>query len=218
MTVNYDNFAKTFSKSRKNMKWEEIEYFISFLSDKKDISILDIWCGNWRLLFNLKHLKWFKYLWVDLSRSLLDEAKKNNPNNDFVELDMIDISNIKQKFSFVFLIASFHHLNTIKQRKKVLKNIFKLLKDNWIVFLTNWSLNGEFYRKKYTNNIITWSENEFLSMDYNIKIWDYSRYYHWFNINELKYLFEYSGFKIIENREFNNKKNFISILKKNETK
>jgi hypothetical protein len=31
MSVDYNNFAKTFSKSRKNMKWEEIDYFLSFL-------------------------------------------------------------------------------------------------------------------------------------------------------------------------------------------
>jgi hypothetical protein len=32
MSVDYNNFAKTFSNSRKNMKWEEIDYFVSFLS------------------------------------------------------------------------------------------------------------------------------------------------------------------------------------------
>jgi hypothetical protein len=31
MSVNYNDFAKTFSNSRKNMKWEELEYFLSFL-------------------------------------------------------------------------------------------------------------------------------------------------------------------------------------------
>jgi hypothetical protein len=27
--TNYDNFAHTFSNSRKNLKWSEIEYFLS---------------------------------------------------------------------------------------------------------------------------------------------------------------------------------------------
>jgi len=30
-TQNYDNFAQTFSASRKNMKWEEIDYFMDYL-------------------------------------------------------------------------------------------------------------------------------------------------------------------------------------------
>jgi DNA-binding transcriptional regulator YiaG len=29
--VSYDNFARTFSNSRKNLKWEEINYFFGFL-------------------------------------------------------------------------------------------------------------------------------------------------------------------------------------------
>jgi hypothetical protein len=32
MATDYNNFAKTFSSSRKNMKWEELEYFFSLLS------------------------------------------------------------------------------------------------------------------------------------------------------------------------------------------
>jgi hypothetical protein len=40
--VNYDNFAKIFSNSRKNMKWEEIEYFLKFLKQKEKSSILDV--------------------------------------------------------------------------------------------------------------------------------------------------------------------------------
>ena len=39
--VNYDNFAKTFSDSRKNMKWEEIEYFLEKY-DLADKNILDV--------------------------------------------------------------------------------------------------------------------------------------------------------------------------------
>jgi hypothetical protein len=42
MTVNYNNFSKTFSQSRKNMKWEEIEYFLETLQNKQDITILDV--------------------------------------------------------------------------------------------------------------------------------------------------------------------------------
>ena len=43
--VNYDQFAHTFSQSRNDMKWEELEYFLShyteYIDDKK---ILDIGC------------------------------------------------------------------------------------------------------------------------------------------------------------------------------
>jgi hypothetical protein len=57
MSVDYNNFATTFSNSRKNMKWEEIDYFISYFTtpltkgvrggaktDNSNLSILDIGC------------------------------------------------------------------------------------------------------------------------------------------------------------------------------
>jgi len=47
--VDYNDFAKTFSQSRKNMKWEEITYFLTspltpLLKGEgdKEVSILDI--------------------------------------------------------------------------------------------------------------------------------------------------------------------------------
>jgi len=130
MVVDYNKFAKTFSESRKNMKWQEIEYFLSSLSTEKKYSFLDIWCWNWRLLKFLIE-KWFNtenYLWIDLSSWLLDEAKKFFPKNNFLELNMLDLEKINKKFDYIFLIASFHHLENIEDRKKVLNNLNNLLK------------------------------------------------------------------------------------------
>gem|GEM_PF-719461 len=46
MVVDYNNIAKKFSNSRKNLKWEELDYFFKRLANKESISILDIGCGN----------------------------------------------------------------------------------------------------------------------------------------------------------------------------
>jgi hypothetical protein len=47
--VNYNYFAETFSNSRKNLLWPEIDYFVSYLKsifinkkNKENIFILDI--------------------------------------------------------------------------------------------------------------------------------------------------------------------------------
>jgi len=215
MTVNYNNFAKTFSNSRKNMKWEEIDYFLSFLTWKENLNILDMWCGNWRFLWVLKeNLEYFNYLWVDLSKWLLTEARKLHTENEFLELNMLEISKIKQKFTHIFFIASFHHLNTLKDRKKVLSKAYDLL-ENWgKIFMTNWALDSELNKEKYSKSIMENSENEFWSLDYIIKIGQYNRYYHCFDLSELEYLFNQTWFEIIENREFENKRNFISIIQK----
>jgi len=232
--VDYNSFAKTFSDSRKNMKWEEISYFLWFIDGEK--KILDVWCGNGRFLWELKKL-WIKendYLWIDLSKWLLSEAKNNYPWYNFQELNMLDLNKSNSflllggrlGWGAIFFIASFHHLNSIEDRLKVLKDTFNLLESWWIVFMTNWALDSEFNKEKYKDSIISpsplkgegargWGfKNDFWSKDYNIKIWKFTRFYHCFSLDELEYLSREVWFEIIENREFDNQKNYILILKK----
>jgi SAM-dependent methyltransferase len=220
--VDYNNFAKTFSNSRKNLKWEEIEYFLSFIESINNIlkdwkKVLDIGAWNWRLLSHLKETKvvFSEYLWIDLSEWLLEEANFLHPEARFLHLNMQDLDKIKENFNIIFFIASFHHLTEIKDRLDVLKKTYDLLEKWWIVVMTNWSLNSEINTKKYNSSVIKNTKNRFWSIDYNIKIWEFDRYYHCFDLKELEYLFLESWFKIIENREFENKKNFVSILRKN---
>lgn len=214
--VNYNNYAKTFSNSRKNLKWEEIDYFLNFIKWKQNLNILDIWCWNWRLVWELinKKINFSNYIWIDLSKWLLNEAKTQYPNFEFLELNMLNLDKIDNKFDIIFFIASFHHLNNIEDRLKVLENTYRLLNKWWMIFMTNWALNSKFNIKKYQDSVITWSNNEFWSTDYNIKIWEFIRYYHCFNLNELNFLFNKIWFSIMMNKLFTNFKNFISILKK----
>lgn len=216
--VDYNKIAKWFSNSRKNMKWEEMDYFFSFLVWKKNISILDIWCGSGRLLeqfsnsFDIDNLN---YLWLDLSDEMLKHAKENFPKKSFFKLDMLNIDKLKSvKFDYIFFVASFHHLENLENRLEVLKNVKELLNDDGKIFFTNWSLNSKINNDKYEKDLVKNSKNKFWSTDYKINFWEYARYYHCFNLKELEYLFKESDFEIIENRGFDNKKNIISIIKK----
>jgi len=222
MSVDYNKFAKTFSKSRKNMKWEEIDYFLDLIDDIKNKKILDIWCGSWRFLSHLKNyiFKWDSfeeqnYLWVDLSEWLLDQAKLEYKEANFLQLNMLDIDKLEHKFDYIFFIASFHHLDNLYDRLEVLKKAYNLLNEWWKIFMTNWALNSELNSERYKSSIIENSKNKFWSLDYNIKIWVYKRYYHCFDLSELNFLFDKAWFKFIENRLFDNKRNFISIIEKN---
>lgn len=246
----YDNIATKFAKSRKNMKWEEISYFIEkyFLNsiphpspllqereqeNFKNISILDVWCGSWRLLEQIWKIYWsydFDYLWIDLSPEMIEEARKNFSDDMFEVLDMEDLDKLEgKKFDFVFFIASFHHKKFLREREKTLKNLKKVLKENSIVFMTNWALDSEINKEKYKNAEIFFTEKDFeniddfeekqkekkfWSKDFSIKFWEFYRYYHCFTLEELQFLFEENNFEIIENRLFENGRNFISILRK----
>ena len=215
--VDYNNFAETFAKSRKNMKWWEIDYFIWKYLDNSHVKILDIWCGTARLLSQISNkinIEKIDYTWVDLSKELLLEAQKNFPEKKFLNLNMINIDEIKEKFNNIFFIASFHHLNSIEQRDLVLKKARNLLEENWKIFMTNWALNSALNKEKYKNSQIENSLNNFWSIDYNVKIWKFTRFYHCFSLEELEFLAKKNNFKIIENRLFDNQKNFITILEK----
>lgn len=213
--VDYNDFAKTFAKSRKNMKWEEIYYFFNKIWKFEWLNILDIWCWSWRLVSHIKDYfdGNFYYTWIDSSSDMISEAKKEHSNYEFFTQNMKEIS-LEKKYDLVFFIASFHHLKTIDERIEVLNNLKKIFKKDSIIFMTNWSLNSEINNEKYFSSKIPSSENEFWSSDYNIKIWEFYRYYHCFSLEELEYIFKEAWFQVIENREFENKRNFISIIKK----
>jgi hypothetical protein len=95
-----------------------------------------------------------------------------------------------------------------------LENAYNLLENDWIIFMTNWALESDLNREKYKDSKISGSTNEFWSSDFNIKIWEFSRFYHSFNLKELEHLVYQNGFELIENREFEWGKNIISVMKK----
>lgn len=216
MTVDYNKFAKSFADSRKNMKWAELEYFFSHMQQG---SILDIWCGSGRLIEQYNGFFWTfpkEYLWVDLSEWLLEEARKMYPKISFQQANMLNISNITKwdKFSNAFLIASFHHLQSIHERESFLHNLYQVLDDWARVYLTNWALDSNVNKTKYANSQIFNSVNKFGSTDYNILFWDNHRFYHCFSLDELESLSKIAWFTILENRLFDWDRNLITILEK----
>jgi len=207
--VDYNKFAETFSKSRKNLKWPEIEYIIDYINTNfhKQISIFDVWCGNWRLLRSLISSKLdFQYLWTDSSSWMINEAKTLFPENQFQVLDMLNIDKVWHKFDIIFFIASFHHLHLIEDRLNVLNKAKNLLNTWWIIMMTNWNL-------LWKNNFEKYEESYLWNGDFNIKIGKFTRYYHSFQLDELENLFISSELKIIKNEFFGDGNNSLSIIK-----
>lgn len=216
--VNYDLYAHTFSQSRKGMKWEEITYFLdTYKNSINQKNILDIWCGNGRLLEHLQKSSFenYNYIWIDSSLGIIAEAKKIFPNTDFFVCDMMDLETLWRKdFEAIFFIASFHHLQTIEERLKVLESVKNIIKKWSTLFMTNWALESEMNFQKYHSCIIPDSKNKFWSQDFIIKIGEFDRYYHSFSLEELEYLFKTTWYEILENRLFENQRNMISVITK----
>lgn len=221
--MSYDAFASTFSQSRKNLRWGEIEYFVEYMKNIfptpmtmgdwggfSPISILDVGCGNGRFIDSLESSEPpCSYLGIDASTGMIEEAKKLHPNNTFQVLDMKHLEELsgEEKYDIIVFIASFHHLHTVQERAEVLEKTKKLLKRWGVVLMTNWNLRGEPLFSKYRNGY--WWNG-----DFQIKIGAHERYYHGFTIAELDQLFQENGYEVIENRVFEGGKNIISIFTK----
>ncbi len=217
----YNEIAKDFSETRYKI-WPEFEYFKGYLEKGQDI--LDVGCGNGRLLELLKEYN-PNYLGIDFSQKLIDQAKKKWPDYNFQIGDALDLSSLSQKFDIVFLIASLHHIPSQKLRIKVLRNVYSVLKPNGKLLMINWNL----WQKRYLKYIIKYSlmkmsqpAKEIIEgvKARNLDLQDvfipwqrkYLRYVHAFTELNISRLMKKTSFEIIKN--VSNKRNIITVAEK----
>ena len=206
--MSYDAFATTFSNSRKNLHWEELDAIIKDMSEHGYTRILDIGCGNGRFIANYE---WraihdtLQYLWIDASKGMIEEAQKLYPKHEFRVWSMESIWSdgmISWPYDAILFLASFHHLATEEQRIDTLKQAKQLLTLGGRIYLTNWNLLDQAkYADAHTSD-----------GNFAIKIWAHSRYYHGFTLDELAWVFRESWLQIVENRIFEWWRNLYSIL------
>lgn len=132
----YNQIAQEFSESRQ-FPWKDFECFKAYY--RSNFKVLDLGCGNGRLLTFLKKEGYKSYLGMDQSGELLKQAKKAHPKEHFIETDMSEALPVKEKVDAIFAIASFHHLPS-KDQLQALKNWKKVLKPGGYIFMTNWNL------------------------------------------------------------------------------
>jgi len=220
----YDQIAEQFSDSRYKV-WPEFEYFKGYLQNGQDV--LDLGCGNGRLLELLKDYK-INYLGIDYSKKLIAEAQQDWPalqgksNKNFIISDILDL-NLKEKYDLVFLVATLHHIPSQRLREKVLLNVKSVLKPSGKLLMTNWNLWQKRYLKyiiKYTLLKIAETEKEIngikpeeLDLQDVFIPWQkkYQRYIHAFTENNIASLLKKTGFEIIKN--VSNTRNIITVAK-----
>ncbi len=161
--------------------------------------------------------KKFDYLGLDFAENLIAEARKQFPEFDFKVAEMEGLKLEPESFDMIFLIASFHHLDTKNKRKEVLKNIYQALKPGGLLFMTNWDLRQKKYLKSFLNQ--WWKKRAwndcFISWQKYLgdkqKLW---RYYHSFTESELKDLLLTTGFKLEPKGVYKTKWNVNCLVKK----
>lgn len=199
---NYQEIAAHFDLTRKKHTWPELEKIISFLKDGD--SVLDVGCGNGRLLENIKDKK-INYLGVDNSSNLISLAQKNYPQHNFQIADILELEKmISQKYDLVISVAVLHHLPSLELRQQAVLQLLKMANSSGRVIFSVWRLwNKTKYLKLIFKNTIKkiffhndleirdlvfpWKDNQGEKIS--------QRYYHAFTKGELKSLLRSLGLK-----------------------
>jgi len=185
--LNYNRIASEFSSKREHLT-DDILYLKKYIN--KDDSVLDLGCGNGRLIEMLQSSN--KYLGIDNSDKLIEVAKKRYPGYNFTISDILELK-LNKKFNIILSLSVIHHIPQ-KYQKRFIETISKHLNKNGIVIVTSWK-----YKKDLVKNSKKISQNEFLYpfKDSNGKILA-ERYFYKFSKKELENLFTQNKFKIIE--------------------
>jgi ubiquinone/menaquinone biosynthesis C-methylase UbiE len=208
----YDNIAKEFDSTRKG-EWENFSLILPYV--KNNDYVVDLGCGNGRLLNFLEKNRKIKYLGVDNSKTLLELAKKHYNKALFLHADILDLPIENNTVDKALAIASIHHIPSKELRAKAIKEAYRILKNNGVFILTVWNL----FQPKYKKYIWTARLKCLFSLgSYDLRDtfipWGKSgikRYYYAFKFNELKKLLENNGFEIIKTHIDDN---FLFICKK----
>lgn len=208
----YNSIADDFDQTRK-MKWPEFEIFLPYI--KKDDKLSDIGCGNGRLLAYLKEKRKVEYTGIDNSSELLEHAKKQHKEANFMIGDMLSLPIKDNTFDTTVSIAALHHIPSKKLREKAVKELGRITKKNGTLIITCWNL----FQAKYKKYIWKSRIKSILSLGkYDMRDtfipWAKSgtnRYYYAFKESELEDLLTKNHLEIIKKQTG---RNFLFICKK----
>ncbi|MGH7204428.1 MAG: class I SAM-dependent methyltransferase [Candidatus Levyibacteriota bacterium] len=175
----YDDNAKEYGELTYTESPERlIQKFISMLPRKA--SVLDAGCGGGRDC-GLLLKKGAKVTGLDISKGLLQFAKKKNPDVDFIEGSFLELPFANDTFDGIWARAAILHLEKIEDVRKSLHEFHRVLKKNGILHI-------------YTREQLG-KEKTVLVSDRHTKQQRFFRYY---QKEELKTYLEEMSFTILE--------------------
>lgn len=207
---NYEQIAEHYNETRKKHLmplWGELLKYAGEV--KEGASVLDVGCGNGRLLEAFEG-KQINYLGIDQDKKLIEKAKKQKPGYKFLVADLLDLGKVSEyDFDHLFSIAVMHHLPGEKLRIKAFRQLKNKINDNGEIIITVWNMWSNKWRKKrYKQAIFKFFLLKLIKknkMDFGDILFDWKnskgqivskRYYHAFTKNELKKTAKKAGLKV----------------------
>jgi ubiquinone/menaquinone biosynthesis C-methylase UbiE len=199
----YNRIADKFSSTRGFLP-NDIIVLKSYTNDSD--RILDLGSGNGRLSELFSEMK-IRYTGIDFSTELLKCARKKYPEKKFLLADALRLPILDKTYNIVYCLSVLHHIPSKEFRLKFLREAYRVLKPCGQLVLTVWNMQ----KIPLAKNLIM--KNNFLrflnisKLDYNDLFYPFKdqfgkiqaeRYIHSFNENELKELFQFVGFKVVD--------------------
>lgn len=195
----YELSSSDFSETR-NFSWQGWNQLLPFFKKKvngHDPHILDLGCGNGRLLEFLQiHLgQKFTYLGLDSSESLLEIAKDKYRKHNFQHFDLIQkylnsgkiILPITEKFDLIVLFGLTHHLPSSTLRQQLFSDLKKYLSKDAFLIVSNWQFAAE--PERFLKNTLTLSriwQNQKIKLLSKLKL-----FFLWLNLEKDDYILDW---------------------------
>ncbi len=170
--------------------WKVVCEFLDSFSDKGDLKLLDLGCGNGRHLEYALKIGFcdFNLVGCDFSENQLDVTKKKG--FEVAQADLESLPFESNSFDIVICIASFHHLLEREEQLKALNEMRRVVKSNGVILLSNWFPKKEFLDKQIEKGKFKFIDEskQRVRVTYTYKSEKFNRFYYLFREDELKSL------------------------------
>ena len=182
-------------------EWNEFKnhppaYTIEFLKNQTG-KVLDLGSGSGRNLIKIKKGK--MYL-LDFSKEMIKFAKKRAEKekipSEFFVSNLTKLPFENNFFDSAICISALHCIEGEKNREKVVKELFRVLKKDSQTEIGVWNFNSKRFKNSKKEKMINWRDKG-------------KRYYYLFDEDEVHNLFRKVGFKIISTHNSEMMINFV---------
>jgi tRNA (uracil-5-)-methyltransferase TRM9 len=211
----YSEHAKTFSNTRKS-PWKGWEKLSDYIQQEKQLSILDIGCGNGRFLKFLNdepNIKINDYTGLDYSKEMLEIAAQAGTglkpartdgedakifHINFIQADVNKLDwdkGINQKFNLIVAFGLMHHIESEESRINFMQKAVSLLEPGGLIILSFWRFaeNEKFLNShRLIDKEIEAGLKPARTNDYILKFGNKGafRFCHYYNENEINSLYK----------------------------
>lgn len=175
----YDQNAEQYSRSVMSLyPPKDMDEFVALLPQQA--KILDAGCGPGRDT-NLFAQKGFQAEGLDISKGLIEVARKQFPQLKFAMGNLVDLPYKDSSFDGVWANASLLHFETIEEVKKAISEFNRVLKSGGILHVLVKAQTG-----KDKTAVVTDSLSK------------HDRFFQYFILDEIQNLIKEAGFKVIK--------------------